>query len=154
MNRISTTIGKTGWRLLCALRRKVLPPVLLLLLLGLLLDLRGGGQNTVQQEIEARQSLLDAFPADNQLMTPGEEKRLAARNADRQKKMIADTDKLLTLAAELDDEVKCSNTGSLTPEQLRKVNEMEKLAHSVKEKMASPVLPPASSATPFSAAIR
>ena len=51
--------------------------------------------------------------------------------------MVADAGKLLKLAQELNDEVAASNTGSLTPEQLRKIAEIEKLARSVKERMTA-----------------
>jgi hypothetical protein len=65
-----------------------------------------------------------------------EQKRLRAINADRQKSMAADTEKLLKLARALNDEVEKSHPDSLTPSQLRTVAEIEKLAHSVKEKMS------------------
>jgi hypothetical protein len=137
-----------------ASRIKVLSLFLLVLLLGLVFDLRGGGQNTVQSEILTQMSNFDSFPSDDQPLSPEEEKRIAARNVDRQKRMVADAEKLLTLATELNDEVKCANTGILTPQQARKVNEMEKLAHSVKEKMSSPVVPTMSAQTPYSAVYR
>lgn len=70
-----------------------------------------------------------------------EAKRLEALNAERQKSMIADTDKLVKLAAELDGEVKGKNPGELTPDQLRTVAKIEKLARSVREKMATSVRP-------------
>lgn len=63
------------------------------------------------------------------------EKRLHAINTERQKSLVADTEKLLALATELSNEIAKSNTGELSPAQLRKVEEMEKLAHSVKDKM-------------------
>ena len=64
------------------------------------------------------------------------EKRLRLINSDRQKSLVADTNRLLALATELHNEIAKSNSGDLSPEQLRKVAEIEKLAHSVKEKMA------------------
>ena len=70
------------------------------------------------------------------------EKRLRALNIERQKQLVADTNKLLKLAKELNEEVAASNTGTLTPEQLRKVAEIEKLARSVKERMADEALQP------------
>jgi hypothetical protein len=75
------------------------------------------------------------------------EKRLRALNIERQRQMVADADKLLKLAKELNDEVAASNAGTLTPEQLHKIAEIEKLAHSVKERMTAgsappPVVPP------------
>jgi hypothetical protein len=64
------------------------------------------------------------------------ERRLRMINAERQKELVTDTDKLLALATALSSEIAKSNTGALTPEQIRKVAEVEKLAHSVRDKMA------------------
>jgi hypothetical protein len=63
-------------------------------------------------------------------------KRLRALNADRQKSMVSDTDKLVKLARQLDAEIASNPSDELTPEELRKVAEIEKLAHNVKAKMA------------------
>jgi hypothetical protein len=57
-------------------------------------------------------------------------------NADRQKSMVSDADKLVKLARQLDAEIASNPTDELTPEELRKVAEIEKLAHNVKAKMA------------------
>ena len=56
-------------------------------------------------------------------------------NEAQHKAMVSDTDKLLKLVTEFNAEIGSTNPESLTPEQLRKVAEIEKLAHSVKEKM-------------------
>jgi hypothetical protein len=64
-----------------------------------------------------------------------EQKRLRAINAERQRLMTADTEKLLKLVRALNEEVEKTQPDSLTPSQLRTVAEIEKLAHSVKEKM-------------------
>jgi hypothetical protein len=83
-----------------------------------------------------------------------EAKRLRALNALRQKSLVEDTNKLLKLAAELNAEVSSEHPDELTPEQLHKLAEIEKLAHSVKDKMSTPVwgipvFPP-----PFSPSLR
>jgi hypothetical protein len=67
------------------------------------------------------------------------EKQLQALNADRQKALVSDTVKLLKLANELNAEVSSGNPDMLTPGQLRKLEQIEKLAHSVKEKMSMSV---------------
>jgi hypothetical protein len=67
------------------------------------------------------------------------ERRLNALNRERQKEMISDTNKLLKLAMELNDEIAANNTGTLTWDQLHKMAEIEKLARNVKEKMADGV---------------
>ena len=61
--------------------------------------------------------------------------RLRVLNADRQKSLVSDTDKLLKLARQLDAEIASNPTDELTPQELRKVGEIEKLARDVKAKM-------------------
>jgi hypothetical protein len=63
------------------------------------------------------------------------ERRLKMMNNERRKSLVSDSDKLFKLATELNNEIAASNTGSLTPEQLRKVAEIEKLAHNIRDKM-------------------
>lgn len=58
-----------------------------------------------------------------------------ARNDERQKKLIADTDKLLALATELKANVDKSDKNTMSVDVIRKAEEIEKLARSVKEKM-------------------
>ncbi len=61
--------------------------------------------------------------------------QLRELNQERQKQMVADANKLLKLATELNDEISAANRGTLTPDQLRKIAKIEKLARSVKERM-------------------
>jgi nitric oxide reductase activation protein len=56
-------------------------------------------------------------------------------NTDRQKKLVADTAKLLELANELKAAVDKSNKDTLSLDVVRKADAIEKLAHSVKEGM-------------------
>ena len=67
------------------------------------------------------------------------ERRLRQLNAVQHKSMVDDTDKLLKLVTELNSEISRTNTSTLTPEQLRRVAEIEKLAHNVKDKMRTSV---------------
>jgi hypothetical protein len=60
------------------------------------------------------------------------------RNSDRQKKLVADTQHLLELANELKADVDKSNKDMLSLDVIKKADEIEKLAHSVKEKMRGP----------------
>ena len=71
--------------------------------------------------------------------TPQDERLLRALNADRQKSMVADANKLLRLAKELNAEISRTKPDSLTLDQLRKMAEIEKLARNVKEKMSTSV---------------
>lgn len=56
-------------------------------------------------------------------------------NLARQAALKADTDKLLQLAGELKQDVDKSSENVLSLEVLKKAEEIEKLAHSVKDKM-------------------
>ena len=111
------------------------------LCLALLLALPGGAQNApplprLPQGMDQR----GEFPDDTSNGGPMDaERRLQAQNADRQKQLVSDTNKLLKLATELNDEIGRTTADSLTPAQLRKVAEIEKLARSVKEKMSTSV---------------
>lgn len=67
------------------------------------------------------------------------QKRMQQLNAAQHKALVSDTDKLLKLASELNAEIGNGNASSLSLDQLRKVAEIEKLAHSVKDKMSQPV---------------
>jgi hypothetical protein len=101
----------------------------------------GGGQTTNQRTV------YPAPPPDdmNQPLAgnPGEpvfmERRMRQLNAVQHKSMVADTEKLLQLVTELNEEINSTNSNSLTQAQLRKVMEIEKLAHSVKDKMRTSV---------------
>jgi hypothetical protein len=74
----------------------------------------------------------ESDPVDN-------EKLLRALNADRQKSMVSDTDKLLRLVDHLNAEIAHSQPDALTPGELREVAQIEKLAHNVKDKMSTSV---------------
>jgi hypothetical protein len=62
--------------------------------------------------------------------------QLHALNALRQKKLVEDTNKLLKLAQALNAQVQSGNRGTLTLAQLKEVKRIEKLARSVRQKMA------------------
>jgi hypothetical protein len=59
-------------------------------------------------------------------------------NEDRQKVLKNDTDKLVKLTAELKEYVDKSNENVLSLEVVKKAEEIERLAHTVKEKMKGP----------------
>ena len=64
------------------------------------------------------------------------DRELAKRaNQDRQAALKRDADKLLKLATELKDSVDKTNESVLSLEVVKKAEEIEKLAHSVKDKM-------------------
>ena len=64
-----------------------------------------------------------------------QEQAAKGRNSDRQKRLVADTDKLLSLATELKQDVDKTDKNTLSVDVIKKADEIEKLAHSVKERM-------------------
>jgi hypothetical protein len=76
------------------------------------------------------------------------ERRVHALNMVRQKLLVQDTNKLFRLAKELNQEVAATNPSAWTPDQLHKIAEIEKLAHSVRERMAMGVGEPSPSMFP------
>jgi hypothetical protein len=134
--------GRRGFHLESLLGAR---PVCAAMLLALLAALPCGAQissaqahiivtpQPIGQRVDQFGDLSDAPPPEN-------ERLLRALNADRQKSLVSDTNKLLRLVNELNAEIARANTGSLTPAQLHRVAEIEKLAHNVKEKMSTSVL--------------
>ena len=77
-----------------------------------------------------------AHDADPTAISPQMEQQLSdRRNVERQKQLEADTEKLYTLAQQLRDEVAKTNKDQLSVTVVKKSEEIEKLAKSVKEKM-------------------
>ncbi|HLY40972.1 MAG TPA: hypothetical protein VKR52_07135 [Terracidiphilus sp.] len=56
-------------------------------------------------------------------------------NVERQKQLVSDAAKLLELARALNSELEAANSDSMTPDQMHKIAEIEKLAKSVKDRM-------------------
>jgi hypothetical protein len=63
------------------------------------------------------------------------EKQAQGRNAERQRRLVEDTNKLLQLATELKTDVDKTNKDILSVDVVKKAEEIEKLAKSVKERM-------------------
>lgn len=76
------------------------------------------------------------FPGGNTIQN---DRLLRALNEDRQKSMVSDANKLLRLANELSAEIGSTNPQELTPSEVHKLAEIEKLAHNVKDKMSTSV---------------
>ena len=78
-----------------------------------------------------------------------EARRITQLNVLRQKSIVSDTEKLLRLARELDNDAK-GDTPTLTPaERMRKATEIEHLAKEVREKMTFTVGDPPEQTPPF-----
>lgn len=63
------------------------------------------------------------------------EQQARTRNSDRQKKIKTDTDRLLALATDLKEQVDKTDKNILSIDVIKKAEEIEKLARSVKERM-------------------
>ena len=63
------------------------------------------------------------------------EQQVMARNAERQKKLTEDTAKLLALATELKEQVDKTDKDILSVDVIKKTDEIEKLAKSIRERM-------------------
>jgi hypothetical protein len=127
--------GRMSYRGLKALRE--------LLFLALLLAVPSVAQNgSPPIPRTGMQHPADQSPFDDDI-APGDprwgEKQLRMLNAERQKQLVADTNKLLKLAQQLHAEIGSTNPDSLNPDQLHRIGEIEKLAHSVKDKMSTSV---------------
>jgi hypothetical protein len=73
----------------------------------------------------------DPGPTDGKL----EHDQAKLRNIDRQKQIVADTQKLVALANELQADVQKSNKDTMSMDVIKKADEIEKLAKNVREKM-------------------
>ena len=78
---------------------------------------------------------MPAGPDDVALTPDMEANQVKMRNIDRQKQLVEDTEKLLALANELKADVGKSTKDTLSLDVVKKADEIEKLAHSVREKM-------------------
>ena len=114
------------------------------LMTGASVGLSGGQivQQPMQDPIQPR----PGFPGNGRNTTeppspldgPRAEQQEKARSTDRQKRLVADTDKLLALATDLKQQVDKTNQNIMSVDVIKKAEEIEKLAHSVREKMKGP----------------
>ena len=72
---------------------------------------------------------------DTSISPQTEDSQAKLRNVERQKQLVEDTQKLLSLANELKTDVDKSTKDTLSLDVIRKADEIEKLARTVKEKM-------------------
>ena len=67
---------------------------------------------------------------------PGmEEQQARSRNSERQKRLVADTDRLLALVEDLKHQIEQADKDGQPADVTKKAEEIEKLAKSVKERM-------------------
>jgi hypothetical protein len=106
----------------------------------LFLALSGQGQSAGQIPTQPAPGQMPSGP-----VTPGEppspmedkmlHQRLKSLNEQRQKQLVDDTNRLLSLATELKEEVDKSSKDTLSISVIKKAEQIEKLAKSVKDKM-------------------
>ena len=91
-------------------------------------------QTTVPGMVPVVPGVVPVAPPDERTVKmEGEQAKM--RNIERQKKLVEDTTKLLALANELKVSVDKSDKNTLSLDVVRKADEIEKLAHSVKGRM-------------------
>lgn len=129
----------------------------LAILLGLLCGLTGrsqspgpgGGGGQGQGQGIMRPHVSDISPMTVDDPDPSMfQKRMLALNIERQKQMVSDTDKLLKLARELNEEVGAQKMATLTSDEMHKVAEIEKLARNVRQRMTEGAGEPQSTMPP------
>lgn len=107
-------------------------------MMGMLFGLLGGVSGQQQQTTGQREPGM----GNNPLPPLGPElppsvlaRQEKMRNDDRQKRLVSDTDKLLALATQLHEDVAKTDKNVLSLDVIRRADEIEKLAHAVKERM-------------------
>jgi len=107
-----------------------------ILCFGLLFVIPGNGQSTIPRGSSSRTVDGSVAPGGPDEIRDKLAREMAKKaNVERQALLKADTDKLLKLSTELKDYVDKTNENVLSVEVLKKAEEIEKLAKSVKEKM-------------------
>ena len=91
---------------------------------------QGSGRGSTQTS-----SPTSPIDSDTSISPQAEEQQAKMRNADSQKQLVADAQRLLSLANELKADVDKTTKDTLSLDVIRKADEIEKLAHNVKEKM-------------------
>ena len=123
--------------------------------LALVLGIPVAGQSPFQQFPSSNSGRLpQQYPPDTnapfgQDSNSPERKRVQLLNSERQKALVSDTEKLLKLAKELNDDIAASTSGAMSENDVRKVTEIGKLAKNVKEKMSYSVIGLPGSNTPL-----
>ena len=118
-------------------RKSVLAGIFLLSLL----TVTGKTQHTGQQQMPDQSDPLkvpgsaDGRRDNDPLRASTAERQAKMRNDERQKRLVSDTDKLLALATQLHTDVSKTDKNILSIDVVKRAEEIEKLAHSVKERM-------------------
>ena len=120
----------------------VLRPVLLLALFLVLpcalaraqSDQTGTGQLS-SHPLQSANGRIDPTASTDEDDPVAQQRQVRQLNISLHKSMVTDTNKLLKLATDLNAELSSANPDSLTPDQLKKVAAIEKLARNVRDAM-------------------
>jgi hypothetical protein len=111
------------------------------LVLGLTASEGRPQQKTIPGQIPMPGSV-DPFGSNQDIKAKGEppfndpeRRQVKLRDEERQKRLVADTDKLLQLATQLRDDVAKTDRHMLSLDVIKRADEIEKLAHGVKDRM-------------------
>jgi len=113
-------------------------PIVWILSTCLLSSLPVAVQSQSERPPVSRPDITAAPPEDGEVRDRMAHDMAKKANQERVAALKTDTDKLLKLAAELKAYVEKSNENVLSLEVIKKAEEIEKLAHSVKDKMKGP----------------
>lgn len=112
------------------------------MLAGMLLILALNGSSALAQAVDPSQTPDASMPGGRRQRQPedswtAEQKRemVKKQNLQRQQDIKKDTDQLLDLATELKQYVDKTNENIISVDVIKKAEQIEKLAHAVKEKM-------------------
>jgi hypothetical protein len=94
-----------------------------------------GLQHPAATTPQTPQNTVPSVTPDEPLSPDMQRDQAKLRNIDRQHQIVLDTQKLVALANELQADVDKSNKDTLSIDVIKKADEIEKLAHAVKEKM-------------------
>jgi hypothetical protein len=128
-------------------RRRIARPLVIVfaLTLGVLVPLAG---RALLQEASPTRNVPDLFnrmpdPSDQERMRPGQQGQLDYERAValRQRQTAADSARIVKLAAQLKAEVDKTGDGKLSAGSMRKAEEIEKLAHHIKQSMTENATP-------------
>jgi hypothetical protein len=89
---------------------------------------RGGGIGMPSMDGRGQPPGMDPLPR-------MEEQQARSRNSERQKRLVADTDRLLALVADLKHQIEQADKDGQPVDVTKKAEEIERLAKSVKERM-------------------
>ncbi len=106
-----------------------------LLLCGGVARAQSAGSTSIQQQTGPSRGPGMGIDHGPSLAPEIEEKAAKARNDQRQKQLVDDTAKLLELATQLKEDVDKTNKNILSIDVIKRAEQIEKLAHAVKERM-------------------